>query len=382
MKTLIDLTFILNGTLGVICTILVLFSIRSNRNVNIYLAIMILAASLRFITKGLFGLTNQVEHIANFSKSIIYIFGFALPPLYFKHLVFPKSRFDYKSLIHFVLPLILVVENKLHLLENLVQVELNGVITFLISAIAFYYISAVYVMLRKHIWKKTGQIEMETKQTIVLKRWTFVLFITFTLMAVRLVFTLVFMQNKDFITGNYFIWINSLCWFVVFMMILTSPSILNGYLNQLTFEHETNTHPTSYWRLKPISPINNVQDYQLSQKINGQLEDYFSQIDQFVQKEHFFRQSGLSVNDLALKLKIPKSHLSFLFKYHSEISFSDFKKIVRIQDSLALIEEGYLKTNTFDSLSKNVGFTTYNTFYIAFKEVTSKAPQEYATALS
>jgi AraC-like DNA-binding protein len=123
-----------------------------------------------------------------------------------------------------------------------------------------------------------------------------------------------------------------------------------------------------------------MQDLQLGQKINNQLEDYFLQIDQFVKQEHFFRQSGPSINDLALKLKIPKSHLTFIFKYHSKISFSDFKKMVRIQDSLALIEEGYLKTNTFDSLSKNVGFSTYNTFYIAFKEVTTKAPQEFFTS--
>jgi AraC-like DNA-binding protein len=99
-----------------------------------------------------------------------------------------------------------------------------------------------------------------------------------------------------------------------------------------------------------------------------------------VEEEHFFRQTGLSISDLALKLKIPKSHLSFVFKYHSEISFSDFKKVVRIQDSLDLIEQGYLKTNTFDSLSKNVGFSTYNTFFIAFKEVTNKAPQEFVTS--
>jgi len=163
-------------------------------------------------------------------------------------------------------------------------------------------------------------------------------------------------------------------------MILTSPSILNGYINQLTFERVVGAKPTSTWRLKPVNQITNVQDLQLSQKINAQLEEYFLQIDQFVEQEHFFRQTGLSISDLALKLKIPKSHLSFIFKYHSEISFSDFKKMVRIQDSLALIEEGYLKTNTFDSLSKNVGFSTYNTFFIAFKEVTNKAPQEFITS--
>ena len=221
---------------------------------------------------------------------------------------------------------------------------------------------------------------METEQTVLLKRWTVVLFITFALMGVRLIFTLIFMQKVGFISDNYFVWINAIAWFVVFMMILTSPSILNGYINQLTFERLINAKPTSNWRLKPVNQITNTQDLQLSQKINIKLEDYFLQIDQFVEEEHFFRQTGLSISDLALKLKIPKSHLSFVFKYHSEISFSDFKKVVRIQDSLDLIEQGYLKTNTFDSLSKNVGFSTYNTFFIAFKEVTNKAPQEFVTS--
>jgi AraC-like DNA-binding protein len=188
------------------------------------------------------------------------------------------------------------------------------------------------------------------------------------------------MQNIGFISDNHFLGINAIAWFVVFMMIITSPSILNGYVNQLTFERVATTKPSSHWRIKPVSQITNAQDLQLSQKINVKLEDYLLQIDQFVEEEHFFRQTGLSVSDLALKLKMPKSHLSFIFKYHSEISFSDFKKVVRIKDSLASIEEGYLKTNTFESLSKNVGFSTYNTFFIAFKEVTNKAPQEFVTS--
>jgi len=358
---------------------MVIFSIKSNRKVNIFLAIMILGASLRFITRGFFEITNQVQFISNFSKNIIYVIGFALPLLYFKHLVFPKSRFGYKDLLHFVLPLLLFLENRLHLLENLIQVKLYAFIIFLIVAIIIYYTTVIYLFLRKHIWKKSSQLEMETEQTVILKRWTLVLFIVFTLMGVRFIVAMLSLQDEGFVSDNYLLWVNLFAWFIAFMMILTSPSILNGYINTLTAERASNTNYASNWCLKPSSQITNVQDIQLSQKINNQLEDYFLQIDQCVKQEHFFRQSGPSINDFSLKLKIPKSHLSFIFKYHSKISFSDFKKMVRIQDSLALIEEGYLKTDTFDSLSKKVGFSTYNTFYIAFKEVTSMAPQEYFT---
>jgi AraC-like DNA-binding protein len=380
MKTLIDLTFILNGALGFVCAFIVLLSIRSNRTVNIFLAIMIFGASFRFVTRGYLELTDQMKHISNFSKSIAYVFGFSLPYLYFKKLVFHEKNLNLNNLLHFILPTLLIVENKFHLIEHYVQAELNGVISvLLIAQFLFYFILSTH-MLIKHIWKKPGGIEIELQQEKLLKKWTFILFLAFTFMGLRLIFALVFMQNNEFISDNYFVWINSLAWFVVFMMIITSPAILNGYIGQISRDRQEGSKSISFWRLKPVIPINNTQDFQLSQKINGDLENYFSQIDQFTKEKHTFRRSDLAINDLAMTMKIPKSHLSFIFKYHSTISFSDFKKLNRIQDAIALIDEGYLKTNTFDSLSKKVGFSTYNTFFIAFKEVTNKAPQEFVNS--
>lgn len=380
MKTLIDLTFILNGALGIICFIIVLISIKSNRYINIYLAIMIFGASFRFISRGYLGLTDQIEFVSNFSKSIAYVFGFALPSLYFKHLVFPKLSFDYKSLAHFILPTVLIIENKLHYIENLLEVELNGVIIFLLVAQVLYYFTGIYLLLRKHIWKKTGHLEIESEQTVLMKRWTFVLFTTFTLMAVRLFTALFFMQNKEFISDNYFVWINSAAWFVVFIMILTSPTILNGYITEISKAAkavEFQPKQISNWRLKPTTTISNAHDLQLSNKMNLRLEEYFLKMDEVIEKENYFLKPGFIIEDLATKLEIPKSHLNFLFKYHSETSFSDFKKVVRIKKALELIEDGYLKTNTFESLALKVGFTTYNTFYTSFKEVTGLAPQKF-----
>ena len=212
-----------------------------------------------------------------------------------------------------------------------------------------------------------------------MKNWTIVFYIAFLTTAIKVIYDQLFLTETDFLSENFFTWIS---WLVVFVMILTSPIILSVYITKISSPREESSSLPSNWRLKPVSKITNAQDLQLSEKIKGELVDYFSLIDQLLEEGHFFRQSGLSVNELALKLKMPKSHLSFIFKYHSEISFSDLKKKVRIQDSLSLIEDGYLKTNTFESLSKEVGFSTYNTFFIAFKEVTRKAPQNYVTAVT
>ena len=378
MKTIFDLMFILNGTLGLMCFVLVVYSLKKNRAVNVYLALIILAVSTRLIFRGIIELTQNTElFIPVFSNDISFM-ALPLPYLYFRNLAFKKSIFKTKYLFHFLLPGLVTIEMNYHLIEEIFHVELTFLVKSLIISIVLFYILLDYIIIRKSFWRKTSVIELKTEHETLLKRWSIVFYIAFLVTAIKIICDQLFIKDNLHISENFFTWIS---WLIVFIMILTSPSILNIYLSQLSREREVTSNVISNWCLKSTSKISNKQDLQLSQKINPELDAYFQQIDQFIEKEHFFRQSGLSVNDLAFKLKIPKSHLSFIFKYHSTVSFSDFKKLIRIQDAIKLIDDGYLKTNTFDSLSKEVGFSTYNTFYTAFKEVTSKAPQEYVTEL-
>jgi AraC-like DNA-binding protein len=85
----------------------------------------------------------------------------------------------------------------------------------------------------------------------------------------------------------------------------------------------------------------------------------------------------LTFGDVTHKLNIPKSHLLYIFKYHASISFSDFKKIVRIQKIIVLIDEDFLKTNTMETLATTTGFSSYTTFFTSFKSIIGLSPQEY-----
>lgn len=372
MTTLIDITFILNGALGLICAIMILFSIRSNRNVNIYLAILIFGASFRMILRGYLELTGQANIISEFTRMNMFLIGTPLPYLYFKNLILNQSKIPVKNLFHLILPVILLIENKFHPIESVIP--FNQIREILIISMPIFYCVASFQILRKNIWRKNPPIKIETLEAHHIIRWTIIIYITFLLMAFRVIYSLVIMDYH----GD---WLTSLAWFIVFMMILTSPSILKTYIHRISKDPETGTKSNSFWRQKPITPIVNKQDLQLSQKINQDIKSYMIQIDSYIEENKFFRQQGLSINDFAHKLKMPKSHLSFLFKYHCEISFTDFKKYVRIKNAIQLIDYDYLKSNTFDSLAKEVGFTTYNTFFISFKEVTGKAPQNYLSAM-
>jgi AraC-like DNA-binding protein len=378
MNTIFDLLFILNGTLGLICVFLVGLSARSNRNVNCYLAILLFAVSIRLILRGYLEVSGQSNLIASFSNFDLFLLGIPLPYLYFRNLAVNKSIYEINDIIHFILPILLTIEYNSHLFGELFQVDLTQVVKVLIVLTTFFYLFLSLSILKKSFWRKRPLVEIRTEQETLLKKWTIVLFIAFIVTGIKLNWSMLLIGNTGLLSDNFIVWFS---WLFVFMMILTSPSILNAYISQLSREREKGTKPISFWRLKPISTITNPKDLQLSKKINGELNVYFLQITQSVEEKHLFRKSDMTINELALKTKIPISHLSFVFKYHSDISFSDYRKLARIQDAVALIEEGFLKTNTLDALSEKVGFNTYNSFYIGFKEFTGKTPQNYVNAL-
>ena len=83
------------------------------------------------------------------------------------------------------------------------------------------------------------------------------------------------------------------------------------------------------------------------------------------------------IDKLAVEMKVPKSHLKYIFKYHSKISFSEFKKTIQIKNAIEFIDKGYLKTNTLDSLAIKTGFSSYSPFFKSFKSITNLSPQDY-----
>lgn len=172
-------------------------------------------------------------------------------------------------------------------------------------------------------------------------------------------------------------------WIILFIIILSNPEILYGYsiINAESNKINSNSKTNNYWNINSKIKINNNQDQLLKEKISFKIEAYLFQLNALLYKNSYFRNPKFSLKDLALVLNIPISHLKFVFKYNSKLSFSDYKKISRIQNSLKLINNNYLATNTLESLSKDVGFTSYNPFFTSFKDVVGKSPHEYISTL-
>ena len=379
---LINILFIITGLYGFLTITIILTNYKLNKLMNLSLIIIFILVSIRFIINGFFylGLINFFkDYQLNYSKFLI--ITIPLFYLYFKNLLVDRKGIEINDTRHFVFPLLFLTFN-IYFVNNksLFPVDLFYFffITFFIYNITYCFL--IYRMLKNNLWSKKGEVKMN-KQNALLINWTFVLFISLILNTIRVLVSL-YLENNYFSTyavGNAFQWITALIWMFIFIKIMISPEILYGYsvFNDKIKKNKISNLKSPNWNLESKIELENLQDKKLKEKINGNIVHYISEIEKYSTEYELFKDPKFSLSDFATKLKIPNSHLTYVYKYHSKISFPEFKKNIRIYHSVHLIETDYLKTNTLDSLAKEVGFSSYNPFFTSFKSTTGLSPQKY-----
>ena len=301
--------------------------------------------------------------------------------LYFDTMVKDAKKINLYNYIHFIIPLLF---NILDYLLNRHYFEISNVNYY------YYYFFAVYtatyyVMISKllyyKVWSIKAEFGVDIKQNQLIKKWSIYFFSVIVIVGFRLIITLfIEIKNLSYNFGDSYLWVSAILWLLVFFKIIISPELLYGYtyLDGLVKQYKkTEKHTMAFWINDSKITITNIQDHNLFEKIKEDISSYTVKVDQFSYNTPAYRNSKFSLTDLSNKLNIPKSHLTFLFKYNSKISFSEYKKIIRIQDGLDLIKSGYLTSNTYESLAKDIGFNSYNTFFLSFKEVTGLSPQDF-----
>jgi AraC-like DNA-binding protein len=185
-------------------------------------------------------------------------------------------------------------------------------------------------------------------------------------------------NNND---NSDLLWSGAIHWIIIYMCFLYNPDIIYGYnaINKKIETHLKNKNAFGDMWIVEINKesITNSKDIKLFEKISCDLKHYLNKIEDVSFNSHLFRNPETSLDDFSTAVKIPSSHLMYVFKYHSSVSFNDYKKIVRIQDAIKLLKSDYLKTNTIEALSMEVGFSSYSPFFSSFKNITGMAPLDY-----
>ena len=374
--------YLLTGLLGIISFSIILINIKINRVVNIYLVILFYLLSIKFILDSMlkFEIFNDPNKI--YRDLIPFMIGtFPCLYLYSKNTVLNSDQIYKRDLIH-LLPSLLFGLTNIFWTHNLFP---NFPIRYILHIVFFIYVITYMTMtffkLQKGVWNRSSTISIVDNQNKLLIKWTAFLFFIGLFASIRLLASLFYdLSAPKSNLGLSFQWVSSVLFIILFIKILVSPEMLfgyNAYYKKMNDQKSKKFILVDLWILKESIKINNIQDEQLRSKVLLNLEENLIAIEDLVLNKKWFRNIDSKHNMMATELNIPKSHINYIFKYHSKVSFVEFRKIIRVYDSIQLIEEDFLKSNTLESLASKAGFSSYNPFFTAFKEVTAITPQAY-----
>lgn len=345
---------------------------------------------MRFLIHGSYQLGLQTSFTPDKAPhSLLYLIIVPCFYLYHKNLALQKKSYNPKDLKHLIYIGFLYIINSNEIFEESFLFHF-GIITnfFLIVIFMVFYIVKIFRLLGENIWFKKDLLVNGTHLSLV-KNWTIYLFTLNILGAVGLLASIYSEINAGTnISGKSMAIFLLIFWLFIYFKILTSPEILYGLpiLNKKLLKFNVPIKDTKqpedlnlHWVLE-TEIQKNSQDLKLQEKIKSNVKSYSQEIDRLSDEDHIFRNPKTSQIDLAKALGVPTSHIVFLFKYHSKISFSEYRMRSRIQDAINLMENDFLKSKTLESLAYTTGFASYNPFFSAFKKVTSYAPQDYLNA--
>ena len=375
---------IFTGLLGFLVVFLIAFSYRSNSLMNIYLILSFLIVSIRLFHNGVSGFYTIEGFNAIISLITPFFLG-GIPSfyLYFQKLFFHNNRFRKRDLLHFIFPIALFL---FFLLEDLFSEKRNPllfkyvIVSVLIFLIGYTLITVRLVILS--LWlRKDTKLPGSAIQQKLLRKWSSFLILALSIGSLRLILSILHDFLRDGSTLGYtFTATSGILWLITFLMILLNPEILYGYeklQRHLTGISEPAQNSNEELWESNTDSISNNQDKKLFLAIADKLPSYCSKIEALVAEQKPFSNKKYAIKDLAQDLKIPVSHLSFVFKYHCKLSFTEFKNYSRVNHALELIENKFLDSKTFEALADTVGFATYNTFFICFKQYTGTAPKDF-----
>ncbi|RZL61456.1 MAG: AraC family transcriptional regulator [Pedobacter sp.] len=109
--------------------------------------------------------------------------------------------------------------------------------------------------------------------------------------------------------------------------------------------------------------------------------DLVARIETFIVEKEIFRQSGLTLSELASLCDLPNHRLTELINGHYKMTFNNYINSLRISYSKERLDQGDWKLFTLEAIAFDAGFATRNTFFIAFKKNTGKTPSSYVADL-
>jgi AraC-like DNA-binding protein len=116
-----------------------------------------------------------------------------------------------------------------------------------------------------------------------------------------------------------------------------------------------------------------IKDVSVTEDIEKIIEKYLSTIP--------YISRDFSLSQMSFDLKIPERFLSNYFNKELQITFSEWRKNLRIDHVCKMIEQGESKNLTIEAIATNAGFASRSKFIDAFKERKGVTPSAFIKSI-
>ncbi|MFM2259282.1 MAG: hypothetical protein RLZZ424_1251 [Bacteroidota bacterium] len=240
---------------------------------------------------------------------------------------------------------------------------------YAIFSIGFFYV---------HSKKMVQENNNRSSNHSIISRWIYLLCLMQIIIAVNSIghmstlygvqFSIFGIPSTKIFTEKYYFEICGGGFFLQNLFLFLFPKILYGNVSYRIEEGKNNIIDDLKSNLPKKQKENTtIQDIELI--IKAYLNDL-----PFTQKE-------FSLSQMSFDLKIPERFLSNYFNKELEITFSDWRKNLRIDHVCRLIEVGEAKNLTIEAIATNAGFASRSKFIDAFKERKGVTPSAFIKSI-
>ena len=240
---------------------------------------------------------------------------------------------------------------------------------YAIFSIGFFYV---------HSKKMVQENNSRSSNHSIISRWIYLLCLMQIIIAVNSIghmstlygvqFSIFGIPSTKIFTEKYYFEICGGGFFLQNLFLFLFPKILYGNVSYRIEEGKNNIIDDLKSNLPKKQKENaTIQDIELI--IKAYLNDL-----PFTQKE-------FSLSQMSFDLKIPERFLSNYFNKELEITFSDWRKNLRIDHVCRLIEVGEAKNLTIEAIATNAGFASRSKFIDAFKERKGVTPSAFIKSI-
>jgi AraC-like DNA-binding protein len=356
------------GLILIILPYTVLINQKKWENVN-YLFLLILAiAGIKRIAHG-FEYFNLLESFSNPFRTRL-LFSLFLPPIYylfFQNLLY--NKINNKGLIpHLILPTIIIIFSKFLDFFKFISP------TIFIIYTSFYMLLCLIITLKYIYTKKNFK---ETIHYNSIKNWAFIMFVIILINYLFPNYLLIInsVEAKNDILDQFYNF-TSLIWLFIVIYLLKNPAILHGEAIFIKIINKSSIEDIEIWQKNKIY-ITDKEDIEIEKKLKNNIDKIIFSIKAY-EIELLQNFSHLpSLKEFSFKLEYPQSHVKYIFKYFSYLSYSEYQNVLKVKYAMKLIKDGYLETRTIESMSVKCHFTSRSAFYRNFKKLTGYSPYEY-----